>query len=145
MPAAVRAAPRTKAFRFSRDPPIGYVPGCLFCGRHGRFRQRIASRSDASGRETQTAVADQRVAGHEVVADEKCNRLCDVFGASHARAGSHAGDPAFAELVAGLRDESAEFRTWWYELPDHAEIIVVVYTAVRGSENEERLRRLSGA
>jgi hypothetical protein len=91
-----------------------------------------------------------------------------------ARAASHAGDPAFVELVAGLRDESAEFRTWWdehdvvrrtigkkrvehpivgelildhvaFSLPDHADIIVVAYTAVPGSENEERLRRFCTA
>ncbi len=90
-----------------------------------------------------------------------------------ARAGSHAGDPSFTALITDLRDESAEFRTWWDEhdvvrrtigkkrvahplvgslildhvafaLPDHADIIVVVYTAGRGSESEERLLQLCG-
>lgn len=86
-------------------------------------------------------------------------------------AGRHAGDPTFTSLIAGLRDESPEFRTWWDQhdvehraigekrvehplvgtlildhvalaLPDHPDVSIIVYTAARGSESEEKLRRL---
>jgi transcriptional regulator with XRE-family HTH domain len=87
-------------------------------------------------------------------------------------AGRHAGDPAFAELIAGLRAESPEFSAWWDEhdvvrraigekrvahpiagtlildhvalaFPDHPDVSLIVYTAPRNSESERRLRRLS--
>lgn len=86
-------------------------------------------------------------------------------------AGRHADDPAFDELIAELRDASAEFGLWWDEhdverrpigekilehpvvgrlvldhvafaLPDQPEVVVIVYTAVHGSESEGKLRTL---
>ncbi len=86
-------------------------------------------------------------------------------------AGRHAGDPAFGELIADLRGESAEFDSWWevhdvehraigeklvehpvagrlvldhaaFALPDQPEVIAIVYTAARGSESERKLRAL---
>jgi transcriptional regulator with XRE-family HTH domain len=86
-------------------------------------------------------------------------------------AGRHAGDPAFGELIAGLRSESAMFDSWWEEhdverratgeklvehplagrlildhvafaLPDQPEVITIVYTAARGSESERKLHAL---
>jgi transcriptional regulator with XRE-family HTH domain len=87
-------------------------------------------------------------------------------------AGRHAGDPAFAELIIGLRAESPEFHAWWDEhdvvrraigekrvehliigtlildhvalaFPDHPDVSLIVYTAAHGSESEQKLRRLS--
>jgi transcriptional regulator with XRE-family HTH domain len=86
-------------------------------------------------------------------------------------AGRHVGDPAFAELIAELRAQSADFKAWWDEhdvvrrsigekrvnhpvvgelvldhvafvLPERPDLTVIVYTAGRSSESERKLRSL---
>jgi transcriptional regulator with XRE-family HTH domain len=87
-------------------------------------------------------------------------------------AGRRAGDPTFAELITSLCAESPEFRDWWDEhdvvrgaigekrvehpivgtlmldhvalaIPDYPDINLIVFTAVRGSESERKLCRLT--
>ena len=98
-------------------------------------------------------------------------RLLQAFRLS---LGSHVSDPANADAVRDLRDQSAEFRTWWdernvFDAPqgrklvdhptagrmefDHAAVTVtdepftrmIVYTAEAGSESELRLHRVVDA
>jgi transcriptional regulator with XRE-family HTH domain len=86
-------------------------------------------------------------------------------------AGRNAGDPAFDELIAGLREESVDFAAWWDEhdveqrvigekivdhtiagrlvldhvafaLPDRAGVTAIVYTGALGSETESKMRQL---
>jgi transcriptional regulator with XRE-family HTH domain len=42
--------------------------------------------------------------------EERARTLLAEF---RAAAGQHAGDPRFAELIADLHDNSAQFRSWW--------------------------------
>ena len=94
-----------------------------------------------------------------------------VLQSFRINAGRHAGEPAFGELIAELRHESAEFASWWDEhdverrtigeklvdhpivgrlvldhvalaLPDRPEVSAIVYTAAAGSDSERKLQRL---